>query len=119
MLNLQTDILKQVTAEAKRNAAQHPRWLVAIDRASVELESNPWIEAQDDHTLLIGSPSGNTYIGNGTCQCIAFQRGVPCWHRAAARLYHRYVVAEQATPVLAPLGERLAKARREMDALFS
>jgi len=120
MLNLNLAILAQVVADARQSAADHPRWVTAITRAVVELESNPWIEAQDDHTLLIGSPSGNVYIGNGSCQCIAFQRGIPCWHRAAARLYHRYVEAESATTVQSvPLGQRLAKARADMDALFA
>lgn len=145
MLNLQADILNLVVIQAKQSAAAHPRWLNAIERAAVELESNPWIEAQDDHTLLIGSPSGQTYIGNGSCQCAAYAHGIPCWHRAAARLYHRYVEMEaksalvecsqpdngcsidepctahipQAIAYLAPLGDRLAKARREMAELFS
>lgn len=100
MLTLNTDILAQIVTTAQQSAANSPRWLAAIERAATELETNPFIEAMDDHTLLIGSPSGRTYIGNGTCQCEAFAHGKPCWHRAAARLYHRYVEAEakQARP---------------------
>jgi hypothetical protein len=94
MLTLDTAILARVVIQAQQSAAQYPRWVAAIMRAAVELESNPYIEAMDDHTLLIGSPSGNTYIGNGTCQCEAFLHARPCWHRAAARLYHRYVELE-------------------------
>lgn len=122
MLNLNIDILNQVIEEAQRSAAAYPRWIAAIARAARELEGNPYMEALDDHTLLIGSPSGNTYIGNGTCQCEAFRRGLPCWHRAAARLYKRYTEAEQRAAQIAtlpPLADRLAKARAEMLELFA
>jgi len=94
MLNLNTNLLATVIAQAKRSASDSPRWVKAIERAAVELESNPWIEALDDHTLLIGSTSGNTYVGNSTCQCEAYRHGIPCYHRAAARLYQRYMEAE-------------------------
>jgi hypothetical protein len=122
MLTLNITILNQVIEEAQRSSASHPRWLAAIARAARELEGNPYMEALDDHTLLIGSPSGNTYIGNGTCQCEAYRRGIPCWHRAAARLYMRYIEAEaraaQSVNLLS-LGTRLAKARAEMEELFA
>lgn len=93
MITLDTNILNQVVSRAKQSAAQQPRWITAITRAVVELESNPYIEALDDHTLLIGSPSGNVYESNGVCQCKAHEHGQPCWHRAAARLYQRYTEA--------------------------
>lgn len=94
MLNLQPDILNTVVEQAKRSAADHPRWVKAIEKAAVELVENPYIEALDNHTLLIGSTSGNTYIGNGKCQCEAYRRGIPCYHRAAAKLYQRYIEME-------------------------
>jgi hypothetical protein len=122
MLTLNIDILNEVIAEAQGKAAQHPRWLTAIVRAARELEGNPYMEALDDHTLLIGSPSGQTYVGNGTCQCEAYRRGIPCWHRAAARLYMRYIEAERKSvePInLVSLSTRLAKARAEMNELFA
>ena len=67
------------------DAANHPRWLKAIDRAVVELVSNPWIE-RGDHGLIIASTSGNVYSANGVCQCKAYEHGNACWHRAASRL---------------------------------
>lgn len=112
MLTLNTDILAQVITEAQRNASRHPRWVTAIARAAAELDSNPYIEAMNDHTLLIGSPSGNTYIGNGACQCEAYRRSIPCWHRAAARLYHRYLETEARQTAR-------QKATAEMAELFS
>lgn len=97
-LSLDTAKLAQVVTRAKLDAAQHPRWIAAIARAARELESNPWIEAVDSHTLLIGSPSGNSYVGNSTCQCVAFEHNQPCWHRAAARLWMRYGETQVARP---------------------
>lgn len=94
MLTLNTDILAQVVTRAKQDAAAYPRWVSAIERAAVELERNPYIEAMDDHTLLLASESGQTYTANGVCGCTAFSFGQPCWHRAAARLYTRYLEAQ-------------------------
>lgn len=84
-LNLNSSTLQAVADKALIDAAAHPRWIVAIGRALVELESNPWLE-RGDHGLIIGSPSGAVYSSNGICQCRAFEFGHPCWHRAAARL---------------------------------
>ena len=86
MLNLNPTTLAAVVDKARTDAAQHPRWLAAIDRAVVELVQNPWIERGELHGVIIASPSGNLYSANGTCQCRAHAYGNPCWHRAAARL---------------------------------
>ncbi len=89
MITYDPAILAQIVADAKAKAAAHPRWLVAIDRAVVELETNPYLEWQDGH-LLILSESGTIYAANGVCQCRAFQFKNPCWHRACARLVRLY-----------------------------
>jgi hypothetical protein len=87
MLNLNSSTLAAVVEKAAHDAANHPRWLTAIGRAILELDSNPWIERNDHGGLVIGSPSGNVYAANGVCQCEAYTHGKkPCWHRAAARL---------------------------------
>jgi hypothetical protein len=86
MLNLNPTTLAAVVDKARTDAAEHPRWLAAIDRAVVELLQNPWIERGELHGVIIASPSGNLYSANGTCQCTAHAYGNPCWHRAAARL---------------------------------
>jgi hypothetical protein len=93
MLNLDPTTLTQVVNSAKLAAADSPRWLNAIDRAAQELADNPYIARQDDH-LLIGSPSGEIYEANGTCQCRAYLTGKPCWHRAARRLVQRHDEAQ-------------------------
>ncbi len=115
MLNLSYHILQAVADQALIDAAAHPRWIAAIGRALVELDTNPYLEWQDGH-LLIASPSGALYAANGVCQCQAFIHGQPCWHRAAARLVRRYHEA-QAAAQLAPLSERLAAARKATAAI--
>ncbi len=131
MLNLNQEVLSQVVETACRDAAAHGRWLVAIGRALVELETNPYIERADHGGLLIGSPSGEVYWSNGTCGCTAYKFETPCWHRAAARLVARHdemeatraVVVEAVETVvvaqLAPLHERLARANAQIQELFS
>jgi hypothetical protein len=87
VLNLDVTTFSAVVDKAMQDAADHPRWLAAINRAVVECLSNPYMERQADHPgLLIASPSGTVYSANGTCGCMAFSYGQPCWHRAAARL---------------------------------
>jgi len=130
MLNLNQDTLAAVAEKACYDAAAHPRWLVAIGRALVELDANPWIARNDHGGLDIASPSGSVYSSNGVCQCKAFEFGQACWHRAAARLTRlhdealfRADIIAQAEAVVekhfAPLAERLAEARRAMDELFA
>lgn len=111
MLSLNTAILEQVVTTAKQRAGSEPRWINAIDRAASELVSNPYIEVQGDH-LLIGSPSGNVYNVNGSCQCTAFEHGKPCYHRAMKQLLVRY--NEAATKRAA-----YEKAQAEINELFS
>lgn len=131
MLNLNPTTLAAVVEKAAHDAANHPRWLTAIARAIVELDSNPFMARGELHGLIIGSPSGNLYTANGTCQCEAYKYNIPCWHRAAARLVrlhdekeatHAAIEAQIAAVVdkhFAPLHERLALARKEMSELFS
>ena len=139
MLNLNSSTLAAVVEKAAHDAANHPRWLTAIGRAILELDSNPYIERNDHGGLIIGSESGNCYVSNGVCQCKAFEFKLPCWHRAASRLVRLCDEreAEQQAPAnwpqdlatgkpmdwyaakaavesgaVKPLGERLAAARK-------
>lgn len=115
MLNLNTSILAQVVDQALIDAAAHPRWVMAIGRAVVELNTNPYIERQDNH-LLIGSPSGAVYAANGVCQCAAYAHSQPCWHRAAARLIRLHDEKLTAAPTMPALGDRIGSARAAADA---
>lgn len=132
MLNLNCTVLSHVTDQAMTAAADHPRWLNAINRAVVEVLSNPWVERDAEHGgLLIGSPSGKCYAANGVCQCEAFSFNKPCWHRAAARLvrlHDEHVAAQRTTreqeltayeQYLEERTARWAKAQAEMDELFA
>lgn len=80
---------QEVVQQAFDKAQGSKRWQMAIVKAKVQLEDNPFIEWQDD-ALLILSPSNEIYRANGACQCKAYKKGFPCWHRAAARLVRRY-----------------------------
>lgn len=95
MLNLDCHILGQVVSKALADAADHPRWINAIQRAFEELDSNPYIARGELHGLVIGSPSGNVYSANGVCQCQAYLNGHACWHRAAARLVRLHDETQQ------------------------
>lgn len=149
MLNLNHSIFTAVVEQARRDAAQHPRWLKAINRAVAELENNPYIERQDGSLLIASSTSSEIYSANGICQCVAYtgvdsktgirlhNGGQPCWHRAAARLVRRHdeqqAIAETAQRILAALevsqpvatetvverGARRAKAYAEIDELYA
>jgi hypothetical protein len=51
---MQLDIakLEQVVEAAKARAANHPRWIAAIERAAEELMNNPYISEQDGGLLI-------------------------------------------------------------------
>jgi hypothetical protein len=89
IMNLDQDRMQQVTQEAFDKVSGHRRWETAIAKAKAQLETNPYIHF-DGQSLLILSPSDEIYSANSVCQCKAFAKGQPCWHRAAARLVKRY-----------------------------
>ncbi len=89
------DALSKV--ELTADAQTKKRWINAIAKAVVEIEENgvfmTWQEA-DKSLLLWSQKSNNIYAANGVCQCRAFEQGVPCFHRAAARLVRIYLETE-------------------------
>lgn len=95
-MNLNSQRLEEVAQAAfddaeARGGKDARRWTVAIVKAKIQLESNPYIHDEGD-ALLILSDSNEIYHSNGTCQCQAWLKGkFPCWHRAAHRLVRRYV----------------------------
>jgi hypothetical protein len=108
-MDLDHEKLERVTQEAF-NATDNLRWQMAITKAKLELESNPYMHF-DGHALLVLSPSGEIYTANGTCQCKAYRHGQqPCWHRAAARLVERYLEAQQSGDAI-PLRDALESVR--------
>ncbi len=119
MLNLDCTILSEVCDKALQDAADHPRWQAAINRAVVELLSNPFVERGDDSSLIIGSTSGKAYASNGVCQCVAFAYGNPCWHRAAARIVRLYDDRQHAAQHRAAIIACQEAAQAELDECFS
>jgi hypothetical protein len=89
MLNLNQDASQQVAQEAFDIVSGNRKWEVAIAKAKAQPEANPDLRF-DGQSLLILSPSGEIYNADGLCQCKAFEKRQPCWHRAAARLAERY-----------------------------
>lgn len=78
-----------VTERARAACVGRPRWLAAIEKAVRQLGSNPYMH-WDGRELLVLSDSNEIYVAGRACQCEAYRRGKPCWHRAAARLLLRY-----------------------------
>ena len=90
MLNLNQDRLQQVAQEAFNKVSGNRRWETAIAKAKLQIESNPYLHFTG-HSLLMLSQSGEIYESNGVCQCKAYQKGQPCYHRAAYKLLKRYM----------------------------
>jgi hypothetical protein len=100
------------------DAKTKTRWINAVAKAVAEIFANgvfmTWME--DSQSLLIWSQKSNQiYTSNGVCQCRAFEQGVPCFHRCAARLVRIYLEAEsvpvtaEEIPYLKPTIERKAE----------
>jgi hypothetical protein len=135
VLQLNPTTLAAVVDQALKDAAAHPRWVNAINRAVAELVQNPWIERQHAHAgLIIGSPSGNAYAANGICNCCSYtgidphtgrrlhSGGQACWHRAAARIVRLCDAAEAKAAIDADLSARRtrwAEAQAQIDELYS
>jgi hypothetical protein len=86
--------------ELTTDAQTKRRWIRAIARAVAEIEENgnfmSWL-AEDKALLIWSQKTDGVYTSNGVCQCRAFLQGVPCFHRAAARLVRIYLETENAT----------------------
>ncbi len=89
-MNIDQSRMEQVIQEAFDRVQSSRRWQVAIVKAKQQIEENPYLHF-DGIALLILSPSGEIYSANGSCQCKAYAKNQPCWHRAAARLVERYM----------------------------
>ncbi len=84
-VNRSTVALALRDARAKCGASN--RWLNALNRAALNLESCRW--AFDGDTLRVESAtnSGDFYtVTVEVCPCSAGKAGKPCWHRAGCRL---------------------------------
>jgi hypothetical protein len=73
--------------DARAKCAASHRWLNAVNRAALNLESCRW--AFDGDTLRVESATeSNSFytVTVETCPCSAGKAGKPCWHRAGCRL---------------------------------
>ena len=115
MLNLNPTTLAAVVDKARTDAAEHPRWLAAIDRAVVELAQNPGSSgraARRDYR----QPERQPVQRQRHLPVHGRPLQPPCWHRAAARLVERHD-QRQAQPVASPadMAARIARARQEAE----
>jgi len=82
--------------EARKQAAEHQAWLNAINKAALYLSAEQW--AFDGETLVIMSATTDDaryLVTVKHCECRAFKRGIPCWHRAAVRLLEKTAEMDQ------------------------
>lgn len=89
MQNIDTNRMQQVVETALQAVKSNKRWTNAVVRAAAEMEANDFM-SWNGHALVIWSKSNEVYEANGVCQCKAYEKGQPCWHRAATRLVQRY-----------------------------
>lgn len=84
----------ETVKDALAKSANFPRWQNAINKAVVQIELNGHFmhyDEQENYLVIWSQNSDKIYSANGNCQCEAFTRGVPCWHRSAARLVRLYL----------------------------
>ena len=104
--------------DARAKCAASQRWLNAVNRAALNLESCKWSFDGDTLRIESATSSGTFYtVTVATCPCKAGQKGEPCWHRAGCRLLVK--AAEMAAPVPAvedahPTMEELQAAADEL-----
>ena len=94
------DVVNEALERAKQSPKDAGRWERAIVKAWTFLsESGMWHLLDDDQLLIISPQSGAIYEVGDRCEvvdgdsrayCAAFDRGQPCWHRAARRLLLLY-----------------------------
>jgi hypothetical protein len=92
------------------DAQNKKRWINAIGKAVIEIEENGAFmtyDKADNHLVIWSQKSNEIYSANGVCQCKAFERGMACWHRAAARLVRIYLELPENVAPNFPNAEKL------------
>ena len=111
--NVELDAEFIVTAvhNARERVGSDTRWRRAIDKAAVWIVGQDTIVYDGDTSELIGvgsATSDRVYSPSPlSCQCEAFAKNAPCWHRAAALLVKR-AAGLKAKAQLADVAVRLA-----------
>lgn len=90
------ELFNTIVKESLAKASNYPRWQNAINKGVTQMSLNPFISWDDDAKglIILSMESNNIYASNGVCQCKAFERNQPCWHRALARLVRLYFEAQ-------------------------
>jgi hypothetical protein len=87
------------------DAQTKKRWTNAIAKATAQIELNGEFmnyDAAENHLVIWSQDSNEIYTSNGVFQCKAFERGLACWHRAAARLVRLYLELPENTKPMLP-----------------
>ena len=96
-VQIDLDILVEVVDKARIDAQSSKAWVHAINTAYDWLLQTDTVEMVDADTVRIPSATVayRYYQANGSCQCTAYHKGSPCWHRAAARLVKRMLEVQE------------------------
>lgn len=97
-INIERETLASIAADSivkleLANVKDKKRWITAIAKAVKTIESTEILTFNaDEKSLNVRSSRGKAvYRSNGVCQCEAFEKGMPCVHRAMSRLLLRYI----------------------------
>lgn len=105
-MNFQSVQFAAIVENAKKAAANSPRWTRAITRAADALRSGEIVASLLHNGALVSSPRGCYFVNSRyECECEASRRGhKECRHVAAVRLCERLEAApaEAAAPVRRP-----------------
>jgi hypothetical protein len=110
-----TAAIAAALSTARAKVADNARWMTALNKASLEIISTPWVWY--GHTLKIKSRTASTvwYTVTATsCGCQAFAKGNACWHRAAFKLLSNAQAATPAAPV-----QPVRTSQADVDFLFN
>lgn len=98
--------IAQAAEAAREKVKGQRRWTTAINKAEQWLLARPATVQYhpETHTLLMQSKD-RFYFANGSCQCEAYKKDNPCYHRAASRLITRALELAAAKAAPAPADE--------------
>ncbi len=92
-VELEGDYIVAAVNNARERVGEDTRWRRAIDKAAVWIVGQDALVLDGDTSELIGcnsATSDRVYTPTPlSCQCEAFAKNAPCWHRAAALLVKR------------------------------
>jgi len=110
-VELEGDFVIDAVHNAYERVGSDTRWRRAIEKAAAWIMQQDSLVYDGDTSELVGvnsATSDRTYTPSPlSCQCEAFAKNAPCWHRAAALLVKR-AAGLKAKAQLADVAVRLA-----------